>query len=429
MRVWRSSLIYDARQMTSTLRLTGAAALVLLLASLGCGICPLVPQPGPAAPWSGGTLSPEPTALPTLPSTLEPTAMPTAAPTLPPTSEPSAVPTPTPTREPSAELWEPVERGPIQPGETVRGTLPPGGTEVWYFDAQEGQYVTIRLDAVDSDALDPYLELHDEDGVVIAEDDDSGEDTNALIMHFPAVASATYYVYALTYSGEGDYALSLYVAEEPPASSVIEYGQPVEGMLAWGASAGWFFQGVEGDVITIEMDALDGELDCYLELYGPSGIALTDDDDSGEGFNALVEYYELPADGIYRIVAVGGLFGAAGTYKITVERTEMVVDGVLTYGEVVDATLEPGTRQHWLFEGEQGDIVTISMTAVTESMDTYLELFAPDGMRVMTDDDGGGDDDAEIFEFELPLGGAYRIIARGYDDDDVGEYELALVGP
>jgi len=182
-------------------------------------------------------------------------------------------------------------------------------------------------------------------------------------------------------------------------------------------------------VITIEMDALDGELDCYLELYGPNGVALTDDDDSGEEFNALVEYYELPADGIYRIVAVGGLFGAAGAYKITVERTEMVVDGVLTYGEVVDATLEPGTRQHWLFEGEQGDIVTISMTAVTESMDTYLELFAPDGVRVMTDDDGGGDDNAEIFEFELPLGGTYRIIARGYDDDDVGEYELALVGP
>jgi hypothetical protein len=163
-------------------------------------------------------------------------------------------------------------------------------------------------------------------------------------------------------------------------------------------------------------------------LYAPDGVLLTDDDDSGQGFDALIEYYELPSSGDYRVVALSGLFSAAGKYELTLERTDMVVEGVLSYGDTVDVILEPGTRHHWLFEGRAGDVVTISMTASDEDMDAYLELFAPDGVRVMTDDDGGGDGDAEIAGFELPLNGTYRIIARGYADDDGGEYALSLTG-
>ncbi len=325
------------------------------------------------------------------------------------------------------EIPEPVERGPIQPGEMVEGRLPPGGVDIWYFEAERG-YAIIRLDAAAPDALDPYLELYNEDGVIVTEDDDGGEGYNALIVDFPVATSVTYTIHALTYNGAGDYTLSLEVAEEP-SGDVIEYGQTVEETLAESVQHAWFFQGVEGDVVTIAMNALDEDvdLDCYLELYGPNGVALTDDDDSGEGLDALIEYYELPADGTYRLVASNALF-SGGAYELTLERTEMVVEGTLTYGETMSATLEPGTRHHWLFEGGEGDVVTISMTAVSEDMDTYLELFAPDGVRVMSDDDGGGEANAEISAFELPMSGTYRIIARGYDDVDVGEYELALTG-
>jgi len=327
------------------------------------------------------------------------------------------------------EVPEPVERGLIQPGEAVEGTLPLGGTDVWYFDAQEGQYLAISLDAVDPDALDPYLEFYNENGLLIAEDDDGGEGANARIADLPVIVSGIYVIHALTYSGEGDYSLSLEIAEEPSTGGTIEYGQTVQEMLGENREHRWAFEGSEGDVVTIAMNALDADLDCYLELYDPNGMALTEDDDSGEDLDALIEYYRLPADGTHRIVALGAIFGTAGMYQLSLERTEMVVEGTLTYGEMVNATLEPGTRHHWLFEGEEGDVVSISMTALTGDMDTYLELFAPDGVRVITDDDHGGDSDAKIFPFDLPLSGTYRIIARGYGDDDVGEYELTLTGP
>ncbi|MDY6877637.1 MAG: hypothetical protein SWK90_15755 [Chloroflexota bacterium] len=324
------------------------------------------------------------------------------------------------------DVPEPVERGPIQPGEMVEGRLPPGGVDIWYFEAEEG-YASIRLDAAVPDVLDPYLELYNEDGVIIAEDDDGGDGYNALIVDFPVVVSGNYVIHALTYSGEGDYTLSLEIAAEP-SGEMIEYGQMVEEVLAGDARHSWFFQGAEGDVVTIVMSALDEYLDCRLELYGPGGAALTDDDDSGEGLDALIEYYELPADGVYRIVASNALFGVAEAYELTLERTEMVIEGTLTYGDVLRATLESGTRHHWLFEGEEGDVVTISMIAVNDDIDTYLELFAPNGVRVMSDDDSGGEANAEISTFELPLSGDYRIVARGYDDIDVGEYELTLIG-
>ena len=327
------------------------------------------------------------------------------------------------------ELPEPVERGPIQPGEMIEGTLPRAGVEIWYFEAEEG-YVTIRLDAAESVVLDPYLELYDADGVIVTEDDDSGAGYNALIADFPVAVSGTYTIHVLTYSGMGDYTLGLEIAAEPQGE-VITYGQTVEGTLTEDAQQGWFFQGAEGDVVTIVMNRLDkdGDLDCYLELYGPNGIALTDDDDSGKEFNALIEYYELPADGLYRIVVSNATFGPGGAYELTLEQTEMVTKGTLAYGETVSVTLPAGTRHHWLFEGQEGDVITISMIAVNEDMDTCLELFAPDGVRVMTNDDSDGEANARITTFELPLSGTYRIIARGYDDKDVGKYVLALTGP
>lgn len=321
---------------------------------------------------------------------------------------------------------EPVARGAIKPGETVQGKLPFFGTDVWTFDAGAGQYVTIGMNAVDPSALDTYLELYDEDGVLVAEDDDGGGDTNSLIVEFPVVVTETLTIRALTYSGSGDYALKVDIVE-PSSGGALWYASTAAGALPapWSRYE-WTFEGGEGQVVNVAMDTADDVLDCYLELYGPGDVFLTDDDDSGVGYNALIEYYALPLTGTYSVVTRGGEFGATGAYTLTLELTEMVVQGTLAYDDSVSAALELHTRHHWLFDGEEGDVVSISMSG---ELDVYLELFAPDGVRVAADDDSGGGSDAAIVGFELPLSGTYRIIARGHDDQDVGEYELTLVRP
>ncbi|MBN1813797.1 MAG: PPC domain-containing protein [Anaerolineae bacterium] len=375
---------------------------MLLLTGLACGTLDPTPRPVSTSVWSTPTALPVPTV--------------TTVPTLSPSPTAAVVPTPP----------EPVERGAIQPGETVRGTLPLFGTDVWTFDAGAGQYVTIGMSAADPSALDTYLELYDAGGVLVAEDDDSGGDTNSLIVEFSVVVTGTFTIRALTYSGSGDYVLNVDIVE-PSGGGTLWYTTTVEGVLpaSWSRYE-WTFEGEEGQVINFAMNATDDVLDCYLELYGPDDVFLTDDDDSGVEYDALIEYYTLPSDGTYSVVTRGGEFGATGAYTLALELTEMAVQGALAYGDIVSATLEPDTRHHWLFDGEAGDVVGISMSG---ELDTYLELFAPDGVRVAVDDDGGSGSDAAIIAFELPLSGTYRIIARGHDDKDVGKYELTLVRP
>lgn len=374
----------------------------VLLTGLACGALDPTSRPLSTSVWS------TPTALPVPTATMVPT------------------PSPSPTAAVASAPPEPVKRGIVEPGEMAYGTLPFLGIDQWTLAAGAGQYVTISMNAADPSALDTYLELYDAGGVLLAEDDDSGEDTNSLIVEFPIAVTETFTIRALTYSGSGDYALKVDIVE-PSGGGTLWYTSTVEGVLPapWSWYE-WAFAGEEGQVVSVAMDATDDVLDCYLELYGPDGVFLTDDDDSGVGYNALIEYYTLPFTGTYGVVTRGGEFGATGAYTLALELTEMVVQGTLAYGDIVSATLEPDTRHHWLFDGEEGDVVGISMSG---ELDTYLELFAPDGVRVTIDDDSGGGSDAAIAAFELPLSGTYRIIARGHDDEDVGKYELKLAGP
>ena len=55
-----------------------------------------------------------------------------------------------------------------------------------------------------------------------------------------------------------------------------------------------------------------------MELYSADGELLTYDDDSGGDMDAWIEYFILPADGSYTIIA-SDIAGEAGTYELTHE--------------------------------------------------------------------------------------------------------------
>jgi hypothetical protein len=64
----------------------------------------------------------------------------------------------------------------------------------------------------------------------------------------------------------------------------------------------WTFEGEEGQRVTIRCEAARGEdTDPRINLLDPDGDMITNDDDSGSGYNALIEDYRLPDDGTYTI--------------------------------------------------------------------------------------------------------------------------------
>lgn len=103
-------------------------------------------------------------------------------------------------------------------------------------------------------------------------------------------------------------------------------------------------------------------------------------------------------------------------------------EGSLVYGESVEGELSDNvTEQFWLFEGEEGDVVTISMTAEDESeLDTWVWLYDPNEIPLIDNDDieAGENLNSEISDFELPEDGEYIIRATRISGE--GAYSLSL---
>ncbi len=138
--------------------------------------------------------------------------------------------------------------------------------------------------------------------------------------------------------------------------------------------------------------------------------------------NVRVRLYRDNGDGEFnpadRLVAEGG-----GEATPAPETTEAAVS--LAYGEVGQGTLSMGERVDWSFAGRAGDVISVSAEAVNPAqLDTYLELYGPDGRRLTSDDDGGDASNALITEFELPTDGIYTIAVSSLAGQ--GDYRLRL---
>ncbi len=247
---------------------------------------------------------------------------------------------------------EPV--GALVYGDEVTGEI--GGeseTQVWTFEGQAGDRVTITMIADEESSLDTTLTLYtlpeyEIDGAPIAFNDDAmSEDVigfNSQIAAFELFEDATYAIEASSFgSSGGAYTLSLVLADEDAATPVpeatteavgtgggeIAYGDTVTGAVndEGTNSEYWTFSGQAGDVVTITMIADDtNEVDPRLYLYAEGEVSafdiLAENDDAEDSsigrLNSQIFEFELPVDGEYVIEATQFGFGA-GTYSLTLE--------------------------------------------------------------------------------------------------------------
>lgn len=313
--------------------------------------------------------------------------------------------------------------GSLTYGQTVQGTIDrTGEREEWTFEGRADDAVRISMVGLGS-FDDTYLELYGPDGEELVRDDDSGEGLFALIDGYVLPETGTYTIVARAFGSDtGPYELSLDQVEVQE----IAYGQTVYGELTEeNPQAYWVFEAVAGDVVTISMIGQSGLTDTYLELYGPDGRMLTQDDDSGQGLFALISNFRLSEAGTYRILARGFL-GRTGPYELRLSRGE-IVERPIRYGQTVSSELtEASPREYWTFAGRAGDVVTISMIGLEDLTDTYLELHGPDGSLLIANDDGGEGLFALIDSYELSETGSHMIITRGFGGR-IGPYELSLI--
>ncbi len=187
------------------------------------------------------------------------------------------------------------------------------------FNASEGDEVTISMTQT-NDNLDPYLVVFNSVGLILAADDDSGDEPlSSLIEDLEIPADDSYFVLATSFStrnaaldgqdGE-DLTFEITVSGNTPPADIpegsfaystygLEIGESIDIEVTEEYPAAFItFIGSEGDEVTLS--APSDELDTLLMLFDYTGARIAVDDDGGsEPLAAEIADAELPLEGVY----------------------------------------------------------------------------------------------------------------------------------
>lgn len=221
---------------------------------------------------------------------------------------------------------------PLLPGVPVTGEITESRDAVFYsFEGKRDDVVSIRMSRP-SGSLDSFLVLLDPTRREITSDDDSSGEQNAAISSFVLPMDGTYTIIATRFDrAQGDtvgpYVLQLNSSGNAYANvgtdiARLEYGSSVQGSITNAVpQVVYAFVGQIGDVLTITMDRVDGNLDARVVVLDVNQRPLASDDDSGDGQNARLGF-TVPNSGVYYLAATrfSGTDGdpnTTGTYKLT----------------------------------------------------------------------------------------------------------------
>jgi hypothetical protein len=243
----------------------------------------------------------------------------------------------------------------------------------------------------------------------------------------------------------GRYDMTLAFSQPPAGAGRVERlrpGRSASGRLEPGdrpRSGGgfqdlWEFDGRQGQAVVVEMRS--AEFDAFLELRDPDNALVAENDDGGDGTDALVTA-SLPRNGRYRVVARSfGEREASGYYELSLATAgDMARPGraaELREGETVFGRLEAGDSllgdstfaDVFTFRAPRDGDVVIDLRS--SEFDAYLVVKDAEGVTQSTDDDGGDGTDARV-TMRVAGGVTYRIFANSYGQDrDTGTYRIAI---
>ncbi|MFP4301049.1 MAG: PPC domain-containing protein [Spirochaetaceae bacterium] len=304
-----------------------------------------------------------------------------------------------------------------------------GGYIDWYLLELSGEEGRVALSLRSTD-FDAFLIARFPDGRELTNDDAAGSDA---ALTFQAT-EGTVEVGVTSFSSEttGSYTFSATEAAEP---SRIEVGQSIEGSLSGEGfpMRSYLLSGEAGEALEVTVSS--PEFDTVLEVVGPDGRELRNDDaPDGMGTDSRM-LYVFPSSGEAEIT-VSSFDGQTGAFTLSVRRDprleeyqELPDGAAIEPGEEVVQLLGPGDSrdeqgsffQEFTVEAERDAVVELLLRST--DFDAFLEVVAPDG-RSYTDDDSGGGTDSRV-TFRAPVGGTYQVRATSYFGDGGGLFTLS----
>ncbi len=216
--------------------------------------------------------------------------------------------------------------------------------------------------------------------------------------------------------------LGVTTAAQAQTAQPIDYGDSVRGRIR-DTDEGVFytFSGSEGDIVTISVESTSA--DVYVQLGDEDGDKLVENDDiSSTNLNALIDSYELPADGDY-LIFVGAY--DTGVFNLSLDsantQTESTIAEIAFGDSVSGEAVDLDNPVVFQFSGEAGETVSISLSS--DTIDPYLLLTDGSGNLLAENDDISDSNLNSYLEIVLPANGTYLIGVLGYES---GPFELTL---
>lgn len=183
------------------------------------------------------------------------------------------------------------------------------------------------------------------------------------------------------------------------------------------------------------MEARTLRLDPFIIVLDERGRVLASDDDSGGGIlDAEVANLELPADGLYLVLATAfssvyqnGFIGidennnstTTPRYAITVsgntapsalaEATPRVEGATLAFNETVRERISVEQPAFFFYlDAQRGDVVTVTLES--SDFDTVLYIFDGAGQRIAVNDDAGTLNKSQVEALRLRQAEPYLVV-------------------
>jgi hypothetical protein len=290
--------------------------------------------------------------------------------------------------------------------------------------------------------MDTYMELYDDSGSELEEDDDGGNSSNAFIEYF-AEAGARYILKIRGYSGStGRYRFRVTLTDidvnlmEPndtrETASAITPEEPAAAFFHSAADVDWYRVDIPAGGAQLTAYT-EGRIDTLLTLYDNGGNEIAADDDSGDDYNARLSAF-VPDGPAY--IKADKYDGGRGIYTLFVRLREPVGLDEFEPDNTRQQAKEiaPGSPQRRSFSDEDdADWASFRVTEAgyyviqargedTNGLDTYIELFDQDGELIDEDDDGGEEYSARL-RIRLDSG-TYFIKVHTLDDGPIEEHYI-----
>jgi hypothetical protein len=189
----------------------------------------------------------------------------------------------------------------------------------------------------------------------------------------------------------------------------------------------WTFSVTDERYVSLSLVPAEPQLDPTLTLLGPDRQTIARVDNGFAGVTESITDLLLTQPGVY-IVEVSDFYRAPGGYDLSLAlsaQPQYSGGGPIAFGQTLQGQLPAGGRHYWVFPATAGQRVSVVIEPGATTFDAVLDLYGPDGQRLVALDEGFSGDPEVLSGFALPATGEYAVLVRSFSPQG-GPYTLSL---